>query len=118
MTRSQLLANFHSIGGTEVAHAVVLTDAIILFLAVSGPTMNRVVERLGDRLVESGLSEDGFCFAAILSAQDWNDSLENVAAEIEELTYADNRDHPCNILEGFIWMVSWLEQARQLRDVP
>lgn len=118
MTRSQLIANFHSSGGTQVAHAVVLNNAVILMLAISEATMNSVVERLGDRIIEYALSEDGFCFAAILSAQDWDESLQDVAEVVEELSYADNREHPCNDLEGFVWMVSWLEQARQLHDAP
>jgi hypothetical protein len=116
MTRSQLIANCHASKGTKVGQAVVLTDAVILLLAVSGPTMNRVSERLGDRLVESAMSDDGFCFAVILSAKDWHESLDDVAEEVEGLTYTDNREHPCNNLEGFVWMVSWLEQARQLSD--
>jgi hypothetical protein len=116
MIRSQLLANCHSHRGTEAAHAVILGDAVILFLAVSRPTMDQIVERLGDRLIESALSDDGFCFAVILSAEDWYVSLENVAEEVEGLTYADNTDHPCNDLEGFVWIVAWLEQAQHTTD--
>jgi hypothetical protein len=116
MTRSQLLANWHAAKGTQVAHAVVLTDAVILYLAISPSTMIRIVDGLGDRLVESAMAEDGFCFAAILSVKNWHDSLEDVAAEVEGLSYSDNREHPCNSLEGFVWMVGWLEQARQLND--
>jgi hypothetical protein len=116
MTRSQLLANCHAHRGTDAAHAVVLADAVVLFLAVSQPTIARIVERLGDRHVESSISDDGFCFAVILSAEDWYGSLENVAEEVEGLTIADNREHPCNDLEGFVWMVGWLEQGRQTTD--
>lgn len=117
MTRSQIIANCHAHRGTEAAHAIVLADAVILNLAVSGPTMDRVVQSLGNRVIESALSDDGFCFAAILPAENWHESLENVAEEVEGLTFSDNREHPCNSLEGFVWMVCWLEQARQLRDV-
>jgi hypothetical protein len=116
MTRSQLIANFHASNGTDVAHAIILTDAVILYLAVSKPTNSRIVERLGDRHIESALSDDGFCFAAILSAQDWYESLDDVAQEVEGLTYADNRGHPCNHLDGFVWMVSWLEQTQRVID--
>ncbi len=113
MTRSELLANCHSRNGTKIAHAVILTDGVILYLAVSRPTMYRVVERLGDRHIESALSDDGFCFAAILSPQEWEASLRIVADEVEGLTFNDNREHPCHRIDDFVGMVRFLEDLHQ-----
>lgn len=112
MTRSQLLANCHSHRGTDAAHAVVLANGVIVFLAVSRPKMNRIEERLGESLIESALSDDGFCFAVILAAEDWDSSLEGVAEEVEGLTVTDNRHHPCNDLEGFVWMVGCKRRSK------
>jgi hypothetical protein len=119
----QALADFWAITGSQVAHFAVYSDGLIVYLAISAETQDRIVttirkveREMGTILIGQARSKNGFGGVLILHPFDFGENefgtpplsphsigiLELLKALIsDDLTCQDNRDLDLHMLVDF-----------------